>query len=95
MIRIILTVLVPLLLPTVLYVLWLLAMRRLEGTGAGAVLRTLPWPWLGAAGVVLVAAVLAVVTLWIGGGGTAGTYVPPHTVDGKIVPGHVEPAPQH
>jgi hypothetical protein len=94
MIRIVFTVLVPLLLPTALYVLWLLAMRRLEATGVGAMLRALPWPWLGAAGVVLVALVLGVVTLRIGGG-TAGTYVPPHTVDGKIVPGHVEPAPQH
>jgi hypothetical protein len=39
----------------------------------------------------LVALVLVVASLGFGGGGN-GVYVPPTTVDGKIVPGHVVPA---
>jgi hypothetical protein len=90
MLREILTLVVPLLLPTVLYLVWLRATRWSEAGGA-ATWGKLPWVWLAAIGVALTAVVLVVVTV---GFGTAmpGIYVPPHYEGGRIVPGHIEPA---
>lgn len=90
MIRALLTVILPLLLPTGLYLLWAIAMRRAAAAGLGGVMRGLPWPWLAGAGVVLLAGVLALVSLGFGTG-DRGTYVAPHAVNGKIIPGHIEP----
>ena len=48
-----------------------------------------PWTLLTIAGLLLVVGSF----VWLGltqGESTAGRYVPPHMVDGKIVPGHVE-----
>lgn len=89
MLREILTLVVPLLLPTVLYLVWLRS-TRWSGAGGAAVWRKLPWIWLAAIGVALTALVLVVVTV---GFGTAmrGIYVPPHYEGGRIVPGHIEP----
>lgn len=88
--REILTLVVPLLLPTVLYLVWVHAMRRSAPAGA-ARWRRLPWAWLALSGVVLTALVLIVVT--VGFGTTArGVYVPPRFENGRIVPGHIEPA---
>ena len=90
MLREILTLVVPLLLPTVLYLVWL-RMARWSEAGGVTVWHKLPWVWLAAIGVALTALVLVVVTV---GFGTAmpGTYVAPHYEGGKIVPGHIEPA---
>jgi hypothetical protein len=90
MIRAILTVILPLLLPTALYLLWAIAMRR--ATASGDALRDLPWPWLASAGLVLLIGALALATQRFGGG-EKGIYVAPVAVDGKIIPGHIEPAP--
>ena len=89
MLREILTLVVPLLLPTVLYLVWLRTVRWQE-IGGAAVWRKLPWVWLATLGVALAALVLAVVTV---GFGTAvqGVYVAPHYEGGRIVPGHIEP----
>lgn len=90
MLREILTLVVPLLLPTVVYLVWLRAARWSEPDGAAGWSK-LPWVWLAAIGVALTAVVLVVVTV---GFGTAmpGTYVAPRYEGGKIVPGHIEPA---
>lgn len=89
MLRIIFEILLPLLLPTVLYVagMRIAALWRRGGAGRGA---PLPWLWLAAAGVVLLALMLIVVRV---GFGTApqGLYVPPRWTDGHIVPGHFKP----
>jgi hypothetical protein len=94
MIRVFLTVIVPLLLPTALYLLWAIAMRRAEAAGMVDVLRGLPWIWLGAAGFALLAGVLIMAALGLGRSADTAHYVPPRTVGGQIVPGHVEPAPR-
>lgn len=90
MLRELLTLIVPLLLPTVLYLLWLRATRWIEA-GETVAWHKLPWAWLAVIGVALTALVLFVVTV---GFGTAvpGLYVPPHVEHGRIVPGHIEPA---
>jgi hypothetical protein len=90
MLREVLTLVVPLLLPTLLYLAWLKAARRSEADSAAA-WRRMPWVWLAASGVALAALVLFVVTVHFGTA-TPGTYVPPHAENGRIVPGHIEPA---
>jgi Family of unknown function (DUF6111) len=89
--RVILTVIVPLLLPTVLYVLWASSVGRAELAGT-APWRSLPWAWLVVAGVAL--AIVVLFTAVETGGRRDGRYVPPRLVNGRIVPGHfVAPAP--
>ena len=91
MLRVIFEILLPLILPTVLY---LAAVRLAALAGRGGAVRQapLPWLWLAGAGVLLLAVMLVVVNI---GFGTAerGVYVPPRWTDGHIVPGHVEPGP--
>lgn len=84
--REILTLVVPLLLPTLLYLVWLRATRWSEA-GSARAWRGLPWVWLALTGVALTAVVLFVVTV---GFGTEmpGIYVPPRVENGQIVPGH-------
>jgi hypothetical protein len=91
MLREILTLVVPLLLPTVLYLAWLRLARWSETGSDAAAWGKLPWVWLAAIGVALTALVLVVVTV---GFGTPmpGVYVPPHYESGRIVPGHIVPA---
>lgn len=91
MLRVVLEILLPLLLPTILYA---------AGTGIaellqrGVMRRTpWPWPWLAGAGVVLLAIMLFVVNIGFGTAGH-GVYVPPRWVGGHIVPGHFEPGPR-
>lgn len=88
MLRVIVTIVLPLLLPTVLYLGWVWLARSVQDGGAVR-WSALPWLWLAGAGAVLLAVVLVVVT----GFGTTrqGVYVPPRWVNGQIVPGHIEP----
>jgi hypothetical protein len=78
MIRAVVTIILPLLLPTALYLLWatVLGAPRDRGLGRG---RRLPWVWLAGAGVVLLAFVLRVVAV---GFGTSqqGVYVAPRYI---------------
>ena len=90
MTRIFLTIILPLLLPTALYLVWAASTGRAERAGAAGPWRALPWTWLLIAGAVLVIVVLVVVVQF--GGVREGSYVPPHLENGEVVPGHVEPA---
>ena len=86
--RILLTIVLPLLLPTALYLLWVNTLRPArEGS---AISRTAPWLWLAGAGVALLAIVLFVVTVHFGAP-QEGVYVPPRWENGRIIPGHIEP----
>jgi hypothetical protein len=87
--RILLTIVLPLLLPTVLYLLWLTVLRPARHDGATQ-WAALPWLWLAGAGVVLVAIVLLVVTVHFGVS-QEGVYVPPRWQNDHIIPGHIEP----
>lgn len=91
MLREFLTLVVPLVLPTVLYLVWLRAMRWSEQGGGAVSWRAMPWVWLAAAGAVLTALVLFVVTVHYGTA-TPGVYVAPHVENGQIVPGHIDSA---
>jgi len=87
--RELLTLVLPLVLPTVLYLIWLRA-ARWSGTGGAVSWRGMPWLWLGLSGVALTAVVLFVVTVHFGTS-LPGIYVAPHLDHGQVVPGHIEP----
>ena len=86
MLRVLLTIL-PLLLPTALYLLWVTTLRPARNDAI--FWRALPWIWLAGAGVALLAVVLFVVTVHFGTP-QEGNYVPPRWENGHIVPGHME-----
>jgi hypothetical protein len=87
--RVLLTIVLPLLLPMALYLVWAVTLRRLERHGP-AWWTAWPWVWLAGAGIALLAIVLFVVTVHFGGP-QEGVYVPPHLQNGHIIPGHIEP----
>ncbi len=83
--RVLLTIIVPLLLPTALYLAWRLGLGRSVSLPAN-------WIWLLVAGVALASLTLIAVSVQFGAP-RQGVYVPPHVSDGEIVPGHIEPGP--
>ncbi len=87
--RVLLTIVLPLLLPTALYLLWVTTLRP-PSPGGDTPWAALPWVWLAGAGVVLLAIVLFVVTVHFGAP-QQGVYVPPRWQNGHIIPGHIEP----
>ena len=91
MLRVFLTIVVPLVLPTALYLLW--ARLRLAQVGGNLRWATLPWLWLAGTGALLLALVLFVVTVHFGTS-QPGVYVPPQWRGGHVIPGHIEPAPK-
>jgi hypothetical protein len=84
--RAIITIVVPLLLPTILYVGWRVAIRR--GLNLPST-----WMWLALSGLALASLALVAVSVDFGEPRN-GVYVPPHLEGGEVVPGHVAPAPQ-
>jgi hypothetical protein len=88
--RIFITIIVPFLLPTLLYLLWQMAVRRAP-LGPGGSWLAMPWSWLAVAGLALAALLLYGINVRVGSA-LRGTYVPPQLIDGRIVPGHVVPA---
>ncbi len=83
--RIFLNYLLPLALPTAIYVVYML-MARDDAKALEVRLRAAPWFWLVIAGFMLMVAGL--ITLGIIDGNDPGTtYQPPHLEDGRVVPG--------
>jgi uncharacterized membrane protein len=87
MTRIALTIVVPLIVPSVLYLVWVCATGRWT---VSAGLTVLPWPWLVASGLVLTVLTLIAVSVHYGNS-PQGAYVPPRIEGGRVVPGHVVP----
>jgi hypothetical protein len=88
MLRVLLTIVLPLLAPTALYLLGLAGLRRLGRVRWQA----MPWVWLVGAGAVVLAIVLFVVNVHFGAP-QRGVYVPPQWRNGHIIPAHIEPEP--
>jgi len=88
MLRVLLTIVLPLLLPTALYLFWATTLR--PARNEAIFWWALPWLWLAGAGVALLAIVLLIVTVHFGTP-QEGIYVPPRWENGHIVPGHMEP----
>jgi hypothetical protein len=89
MLRVFFTIVLPLLLPTAIYLAWL-RVAHWSRADSGVQWTALPWLWLAGAGALLLALVLFVVTVHFGDS-TPGAYVPPRLEDGHVVPGHIEP----
>jgi hypothetical protein len=89
MLRVFVTIVLPLVLPTALYFFWMRLAHWAE-EGESVHRAAMPWLWLAGAGALLLAGVLFVVIAGFGTS-TPGVYVPPHTENGRIVPGHIEP----
>ena len=84
--RVFLTIIVPLLLPTALYIVWRAMVGKQINIPAA-------WIWLSIAGVVLASLTLVFVSVDFGEPRN-GQYVPPHINGDAVVPGRIEPAPQ-
>lgn len=84
-----LEIVLPLLLPTAIYFAYVLLLRPRSGAGN---MPEVPWTWLAVAGGILLAVTFLAISL-IGGAPPSARYLPPRSVDGKIEPGHYEPAP--
>ncbi|HEY0832761.1 MAG TPA: DUF6111 family protein [Azospirillum sp.] len=95
--RIFLTIVLPLLLPTAVYLLYVstVEVRRARAEQEGGPVPwwvTAPWPWLVGGGVVLTGLTLGAMAL-TGGTEPGGVYVPAHMEDGRLIPGTTRPAP--
>ena len=91
--RIILTYVLPFLTPIAMYALWVWWRTRYVQRHGGEAPRFEkgPWPLLLFAGAVLALGVLGVSAVLQGNSPDEGPYVPPHVVDGQVIPGHIEP----
>jgi len=88
--RQVLSVLIPLLLPTLLYFLYAgVAARRAKAAGGNSGERAVPWTWLAVAGAALVVVTFVAFALF-GGADPGSIYPPPRAVDGRIEPGYFE-----
>jgi len=89
MLRVLLSVLLPLLLPTALFFAYAwYESRRAEAAGAEPRVIDVPWSWLGIAGVALVMISLAINFIY-GHTEQGSRYEPARLEDGKLVPGRV------
>ena len=80
-------IVVPLILPTVIYIAYFSVLRPRRGN-----FPEMPWIWLGAAGVLLLAVTFLALAL-MGGADPGEKYLPPKVVNGQIQPGHYEQTP--
>ncbi|MDR3514644.1 MAG: DUF6111 family protein [Azospirillaceae bacterium] len=94
MIRRLVTLIIPLLLPALVYLGWLTLERR-RGTDWGkrwdGRLVTLPWEWLVLAGVALAALTLFLTVLLRSPPPIHAPYIPAHVVDGRVIEGETAP----
>lgn len=81
--RAFLQIAIPLVLPTLLYFLYVKMVRRSGGNAPPDV----PWIWLAVAGGALVLVSIAAFSM-MGGAPPGSVYEPPKLIDGKIQPGH-------
>ncbi|MBX9590826.1 MAG: hypothetical protein K2X43_16065 [Hyphomonadaceae bacterium] len=88
MIRIVIENILLFLLPTAMYVAYVLLTRRT--TSAGMIINDAPLLWLFAAGAVIVAATLVYYGTTTPGGRPDQTYTPPRMKDGRIEPGQLK-----
>ena len=93
MIRKLITIILPLLLPTLIYFFWVWMARRQKIKNGGEeiddkILSDAPWIWLGIGGCGLLAVTLLITPLVLGKPSKPGEYVAPQYKEGKIIPGH-------
>lgn len=90
--RMLLNYLLPIILPFVIYSVWLTYARyraRMAGQDNRPEWRDAPWTWLMVSAAALMAIGFASLAL-IGGSPTGQKYIPPQYIDGVIVPSRME-----
>ncbi len=94
MIRTLLTVVVPLIAPTLAYLIWMqVRAQRKEDEDAGRPVpkwQKLPWTWLVLSGAALAAVALLTLGYIDRSADITRQYIPPTLEDGKVVPGRFE-----
>ncbi len=93
MIRTLLTKILPLLVPAVLFLLWMwLARRRAAAQGtAPPGIRSAPWGWLAIVGILVLAVGLAFFRFSTDEYPRGSTHTSPKYENGRVVPGRAEP----
>jgi hypothetical protein len=97
MLRKLLTVVLPLMLPTLIYMAYMMIDRRKAAASGGAPVPWwvgAPWTWLITGGVLLATIVLVTVAL-TGGFDTSGSYHPARLIDGRVIGGETTPSAPH
>ena len=89
MLKKILFIVLPLLLPAVAYILWVYFARRHSARPGVSRWRNLPWVWLAAAGLGLMVVSLVSLALFTGHDIRA-VYTPAKYIDGELIPGKTE-----
>jgi len=91
MLKLLLTKILPLLLPIAIYLGWIyFARRRAAASGQQAPQwHEAPWAWIVMSGVLVLVVGMVALAVFTGEE-PGGTYVLPKFEDGEIVPGHVE-----
>src|SRR3954470_346239 len=91
-----LTVVLPLVLPTLVYIAYMAVERRKAASGGAPVPWWVgaPWTWLISGGVFLAAIVLFTLAL-TSGFDTSSTYHPARLIDGHIIQGETTPSAPH
>lgn len=93
MTRILITYVVPLVLPALVWYLWHQFRPRRPGQEAERKgLNAAPWPHLGVAGLILLAATLGAFAMLVGGE-PGEVYQPARLIDGEVVPGRHSDSP--
>lgn len=87
--RVLLQYVLPLLLPTIIWILWWLMLGRHAANGVVTRLEHGPWFWLILGGLALLGLSL-IFTAMTHGFDPRGKYVPPHWENGHVVPGRIE-----
>ena len=84
--RVVFSIVLPLVLPTALYFVYMTLVRRRGSTSAQSQPIDVPWSWLAVAGGVLM--VITVFALYLFEDRGEGTYHPARTVNGQVEPGY-------
>jgi hypothetical protein len=84
--RVVFSIVLPLVLPTALYFVYMTLVRRRGSTSAGSQTIDVPWSWLIVAGGALM--LITVVALYLFEDRERGTYHPARTVNGQVQPGY-------
>jgi hypothetical protein len=97
MFRKLLTVVLPLMLPTLIYMAYMMIDRRKAAAAGGAPVSWwvgAPWAWLITGGVFLAGIVLFILAL-TSGFDTGTTYHPARLIDGRVIEGETTPSDPH